>query len=202
MLNIEKTLKGLRGLRDELTGHNEKLVITESEFRDCVADVRIPHCVIKAAVDAHGVIHWRDSGIRVGIGQRGQCGVAEFRTRVMRSLADHYRERADDKRDSWHDLCEGKDVDMPPALKDMVNGFDARAVELDGLVADEPPILDKRTYDRLKDFDGELSDDEGRRFGDAGLIRRDGGRVELTKKGEKALEYAAHVDEWREEEWA
>lgn len=201
MLNIERTLKGLRGMRDELAGHGERLVIKESRQSDRVADVTIPRCDIKAAVDPHGVIHWRDSGIRVGVGQYGRCGVAEFRVRVTRNLADHYRERAKAKRDGWRDLCDGGDVDMPRNLADVVDGFDARAAELDALTADEPPLLDRRDYDRLRDFDGELSDYEVADFEAEGIIRRDGDRFELTEKGEKALEYASHVDEWRREEW-
>lgn len=196
MLNIEKTLQSVRGLLDRLSKEGVEFALVESEYSDCVADIRDPNgalVFLDCAIRTHGLFVWQDYN-----GHKGVCDFDEFRVRIINLTADEYLDKAKDKRKQWVDLCDGTDTPMPESLAAVVSDMEDKANRLKALLEpDDPPLLDGRDIAILKDLKPYGVAEESQRLRELGVLERryyiDQVFDALTDKGEKALEFASHV---------
>lgn len=199
MLRIEKTLQSVRDLLDRLSKEGVEFALTESEYSDCVADIRDPdkaYVFLECSIRPNGTFVWRDYDQHKGV-----CDFDEFRVRIINLAADEYLDKAKDKRKQWADLCEGTDTPMPDSLTAVVSDMENKANRLKTLLEpDDPPLLDKRDIAILTDLKpyGVVEPaEESQRLQDLGVLERryyiDQVFDALTDKGEKALEFASHV---------
>ncbi|MBM6746380.1 hypothetical protein H6G88_03555 [Bifidobacterium ruminantium] len=200
MLNIEKTLQSVRDLLDRLSKEGVEFALTESEYSDCVADIRDPdkaYVFLECSIRPNGTFVWRDYG-----NHKGVCDFDEFRVRIINLAADEYLDKAKDKRKQWADLCEGADTPMPDSLAAVVSDMENKANRLKALLEpDDPPLLDERDIAILKDLKlyGVVEPaEESQRLRELGVLERryyiDQVFDALTDKGEKALEFASHAE--------
>lgn len=200
MLKIEKTLQSVRDLLDRLSKEGVEFALTESEYSDCVADIRDPdkaYVFLECSIRPNGTFVWRDYDQHKGV-----CDFDEFRVRIINLAADEYLDRAKDKRKQWGDLCDGTDTPMPDSLTAVVSDMENKANRLKALLEpDDPPLLDKRDIAILTDLKpyGVVEPaEESQRLQDLGVLERryyiDQVFDALTDKGEKALEFASHAE--------
>lgn len=199
MLKIEKTLKSVRDLLDRLSKEGVEFALTESEYSDCVADIRDPnkaYVFLECSIRPNGTFVWRDYD-----NHKGVCDFDEFRVRIITLTADEYLDKAKDKRKQWADLCEGTDTPMPDSLTAVVSDMENKANRLKALLEpDDPPLLDKwgiAILTDLKPYGVVEPAEESQRLRELGVLERryyiDQVFDALTDKGEKALEFASHA---------
>lgn len=199
MLKIEKTLQSVRDLLDRLSKEGVEFALTESEYSDCVADIRDPnkaYVFLECSIRPNGTFVWRDYDQHKGV-----CDFDEFRVRIINLAADEYLDRAKDKRKQWADLCEGTDTPMPDSLTAVVSDMENKANRLKALLEpDDPPLLGERDIailTDLKPYSVVEPAEESQRLRELGVLERryyiDQVFDALTDKGEKALEFASHV---------
>lgn len=200
MLNIEKTLQSVRDLLDRLGKEGVEFVLTESKYSDCIADIRNPNKVyvfLECSIHPNGTFIWRDYDRHKGV-----CDFDEFRVRIITLTADSYLDKAKDKRKQWVDLCDSTDTPMPELLAAAVSDMEDKATRLKTLLEpDDPPLLDKRDIailTDLKPYGVVKPAEESQRLRELGVLERryyiDQVFDALTDKGEKALEFASHVE--------
>ena len=201
MLNIEKTLQSVRGLLDRLGKEGVEFTLVESEYSDCVADIHDPNKVyvfLECSIRPNGTFVWRDYDQHKGV-----CDFDEFRVRIINLTADEYLDKAKDKREQWDDLCDGTDMPMPDSLAAVVSDMENKANRLKALLEpDDPPLLNKRNaaiLTELKPYGVVKPEEESQRLRELGVLERryyiDQVFDALTDKGEKALEFASHVQQ-------
>lgn len=202
MLNIEKTLQSVRDLLDRLGREGVEFTLVESKYSDCVADVRNPnnkvYVFLECSIRPNGTFVWRDYDRHKGV-----CDFDEFRVRIITLTADRYLDKAKDKRKRWDDLCDGADTPMPDSLAAVVSDMEDKANRLKALLEpDDPPLLDKRDtaiLTDLKPYGVVEPAEESQRLRELGVLERryyiDQVFDALTDKGEKALEFASHVQQ-------
>ena len=133
---------------------------------------------------------------------KGVCDFDEFRVRIITLAADEYLDKAKGKRKQWASLCDGADMPMPESLAAVVSDMEDKANRLKALLeSDDPPLLDGRDIAILKDLKpyGVVKPAEkSQRLRELGVLERryyiDQVFDALTDKGEKALEFASHVE--------
>lgn len=201
MLNIEKTLQSVRDLLDRLGKEGVEFTLVESKYSDCVADVRNPnnkvYVFLECSIRPNGTFVWRDYDYHKGV-----CDFDEFRVRIITLTADRYLDRAKDKRKRWDDLCDGADTPMPDSLAAVVSDMEDKANRLKALLEpDDPPLLDKgdtAILTDLKPYAVVKPAEESQRLRELGVLERryyiDQVFDALTDKGEKALEFASHIE--------
>lgn len=200
MLKIEKNLQSVRGLLDRLGKEGVEFTLVESEYSDCVADIRDPNKVyvfLECSIRPNGTFVWRDYDRHKGV-----CDFDEFRVRIINLTADEYLDRVKDMRKRWADLCDGTDTPMPDSLAAVVSDMEDKANRLKALLEpDDPPLLDKRDtaiLTDLKSYAVVKPAEESQRLRELGVLERryyiDQVFDALTDKGEKALEFASHVE--------
>ena len=200
MLKIEKTLQSVRDLLDRLSKEGVEFALTESEYSDCVADIRDPnkaYVFLECSIRPNGTFVWRDYD-----NHKGVCDFDEFRVRIITLIADEYLDKAKDKRKQWADLCEGTDTPMPDSLTAVVSDMENKANRLKALLEpDDPPLLDKwgiAILTDLKPYGVVEPAEESQRLRELGVLERryyiDQVFDALTDKGEKALEFASHAE--------
>lgn len=202
MLRIEKTLQSVRDLLDRLSKEGVEFTLVESEYSDCVADIRDPndetYVFLECSIRPDGAFVWRDYDHHKGV-----CDFDEFRVRIITLTADRYLDKAKDKRKQWADLCDGTDTPMPDSLTAVVSDMENKANRLKALLEpDDPPLLDGRDIAILKDLKpyGVVEPaEESQRLRELGVLERryyiDQVFNALTDKGEKALKFASHVQQ-------
>lgn len=202
MLRIEKTLQSVRDLLDRLSKEGVEFTLAESEYFDCVADIRDPknkvYVFLDCSIRPNGTFVWRDYDDHKGV-----CDFDEFRVRIINLTADEYLDKAKDKRKQWADLCEGTDTPMPESLAAVVSDMENKANRLKALLEpDDPPLLDERDtaiLKELKPYAVVKPAEESQRLRELGVLERryyiDQVFDALTDKGEKALEFASHVQQ-------
>lgn len=199
MLKIEKTLQSIRDLLDRLSKEGVEFALTESEYSDCVADIRDPnkaYVFLECSIRPNGTFVWRDYDRHKGV-----CDFGEFRVRIITLTLDEYLDKAKDKRKQWEDLCDGADTPMPDSLAAVVSDMENKANRLKALLEpDDPPLLDKRDtaiLTDLKPYGVVKPAEESQRLRELGVLERryyiDQVFDALTDKGEKALKFASHV---------
>lgn len=200
MLKIEKTLQSIRDLLDRLGKEGVEFALVESEYSDYVADIRNPNKVyvfLECSIRPNGTFVWRDYDHHKGV-----CDFDEFRVRIITLTANKYLDKAKDKRKKWASLCDGTDTPMPDSLSVAVSDMEDKANRLKALLEpDDPPLLDGRDIAILKDLKpyGVVKPaEESQRLRELGVLERryyiDQVFDALTDKGEKALEFASHVE--------
>lgn len=200
MLKIEKTLQSVRDLLDRLSKEGVEFALVESEYSDYVADIRNPNKVyvfLDCAIRPNGTFVWRDYDHHKGV-----CDFDEFRVRIITLTADRYLDKAKGKRKRWDGLCEGTDTPMPDSLAAVVSDMENKANRLKALLEpDDPPLLDGRDIailKELKPYGVVKPAEESQRLRELGVLERryyiDQVFDALTDKGEKALEFASHVE--------
>lgn len=200
MLNIEKTLQSVRGLLDRLGKEGVEFALVESKYSDCIADIRNPNEVyvfLECSIRPNGTFVWRDYDHHKGV-----CDFDEFRVRIITLTADEYLDRAKDKRKQWADLCDGADTPMPDSLAAVVSDIEDKANRLKALLEpDDPPLLNKgdtAILTDLKPYGMVEPAEESQRLRELGVLERryyiDQVFDALTDRGEKALEFASHVE--------
>lgn len=205
MLNIEKTLQSVRDLLDRLGKEGVEFALVESEYSDYVADIRDPNKVyvfLDCSIRPNGTFVWRDYDHHKGV-----CDFDEFRVRIITLTANKYLDKAKDKRKQWASLCEGTDTPMPDSLAVTVSDMENKANRLKALLEpDDPPLLDGRDIailKELKPYGVVKPAEESQRLRELGVLERryyiDQVFDALTDKGEKALEFASHVERTKKE---
>lgn len=200
MLNIEKTLQSVRDLLDRLSKEGVEFALVESEYSDCIADIRDPNEVyvfLTCSICPNGTFIWRDYDRHKGV-----CDFDEFRVRIITLTADACLDKAEDKRRKWIGLCDGADTPMPDPLAAVVSDMEDKADRLKALLEpDDPPLLNEQgiaILKELKPYDVVKPAEESQRLRDLGVLERryyiDQVFDALTDKGEKALEFASHVE--------
>lgn len=134
--------------------------------------------------------------------QKGVCDFDEFRVRIITLTADRCLDRAKDMLKRWGDLCDGTATPMPDSLAVAVSDMEDKATRLKALLGpDDPPLLDKRDtaiLTDLKTYGVVEPAEESQRLRELGVLERryyiDQVFDALTDKGEKALEFASHVE--------
>lgn len=200
MLKIEKTLQSVRDLLDRLSKEGVEFALTESEYSDCVADIRDPneaYVFLECSIRPNGTFVWQDYD-----NHKGVCDFDEFRVRIITLTADEYLDKAKDKRKQWADLCEGTDTPIPDSLAAVVSDMENKANRLKALLEpDDPPLLNKRDTAILTDLKpyGVIEPaEESQRLRELGVLERryyiDQVFDALTDKGEKALGFASHAE--------
>lgn len=200
MLNIEKTLQSVRDLLDRLSKEGVEFALVESEYSDCIADIRDPNKVyvfLECSIRPNGTFVWRDYDDHKGV-----CDFDEFRVRIINLAADACLDKAEDKRRKWIGLCDGADTPMPDPLAAVVSDMEDKADRLKALLEpDDPPLLDGRDIailKELKPYGVVKPAEESQRLRELGVLERryyiDQVYDALTDKGEKALKFAAHVE--------
>lgn len=202
MLRIEKTLQSVRDLLDRLSKEGVEFTLVESECSDYVADIRNPnnkvYVFLACSIRPNGTFVWWDYDHHKGV-----CDFDEFRVRIITLTADRYLDRAKDKRKRWVDLCDGTDTPMPELLAVAVSDMENKANRLKALLEpDDPPLLNKRDtaiLKELKPYGVVEPEEESQRLRELGVLERryyiDQVFDALTDKGEKALEFASHVQQ-------
>lgn len=201
MLKIEKTLQSVRDLLERLGKEGVEFTLAESEYSDCIADIRDPknkvYVFLDCSIRPKGTFVWQDYDDHKGV-----CDFDEFRVRIINLTADEYLDKAKEKREQWVSLCDGADMPMPDSLAAVVSGLEDKADRLKALLEpDDPPLLDKGDIAILTDLkpQGVVDpEEESQRLRDLGVLERryyiDQVFDVLTDKGEKALEFASHVE--------
>lgn len=201
MLRIEKTLQSVRDLLDRLSKEGVEFTLVESECSDYVADIRNPnnkvYVFLACSIRPNGTFVWWDYDHHKGV-----CDFDEFRVRIITLTADRYLDRAKDMRKRWVDLCDGTDTPMPELLAVAVSDMEDKADRLKAsLEPDDPPLLDGRDIailKELKPYGVVEPEEESQRLRELGVLERryyiDQVFDALTDKGEKALEFASHVE--------
>lgn len=202
MLNIEKTLQSVRDLLDRLGKEGVEFALVESEYSDCIADIRNlnnkMYVFLACSIRPDGTFVWWDYDDHKGV-----CDFDEFRVRIITLTADEYLDKAKDKRKQWDDLCDGVDTPMPDSLAAVVSDMENKANRLKALLEpDDPPLLDERDtaiLKELKPYGVVKPAEESQRLRELGVLERryyiDQVFDALTDKGEKALEFASHMHE-------
>ena len=200
-LNIEKTLQSVRDLLDRPGKEGVEFALVDSEYSDCIADIRDPnsktYVFLQCSIRPNDTFVWRDYD-----NHKGVCDFDEFRVRIITLTAGEYLDKAKDKRKQWADLCDGADTPMPDSLAAVVSDMENKANRLKALLEpDDPPLLDGRDIAILKELqphDVAEPAEESQRLRELGVLERryDIDQVfdVLTDKGEKALEFASHVE--------
>lgn len=199
MLNIEKTLQSVRDLLDRLSKEGVEFALVESEYSDCIADIRDPNKVyvfLECSIRPNGTFVWRDYDDHKGV-----CDFDEFRVRIINLTADACLDKAEDKRRKWIGLCDGADTPMPDPLAVVVSDMEDKADRLKALLEpDDPPLLNEQDIailKELKPYGVVKPEEESQRLRELGVLARryyiDQVFDALTDKGEKALEFASHV---------
>lgn len=200
MLNIEKTLQSVRDLLGRLSKEGVEFALVESEYSDCIADIRDPNEVyvfLTCSICPNGTFIWRDYDRHKGV-----CDFDEFRVRIITLTADACLDKAEDKRRKWIGLYDGADTPMPDPLVAVVSDMEDKADRLKALLEpDDPPLLNEQgiaILKELKPYDVVKPAEESQRLRDLGVLERryyiDQVFDALTDKGEKALEFASHVE--------
>ena len=200
MLNIEKTLQSVRDLLGRLSKEGVEFALVESEYSDCIADIRDPNEVyvfLTCSICPNGTFIWRDYDRHKGV-----CDFDEFRVRIITLTADACLDKAEDKRRKWIGLYDGADTPMPDPLAAVVSDMEDKADRLKALLEpDDPPLLNEQgiaILKELKPYDVVKPAEESQRLRDLGVLERryyiDQVFDALTDKGEKALEFASHVE--------
>lgn len=201
MLNIEKTLQSVRDLLDRLDKEGVEFALVESKYCNCVAGIQDPKDDVRVFLDCtigtDGRFSWQDYD-----GHEGLCDFDEFRVLIINLTADKCLDKAKEKREQWADLCDNVDTPMPDSLAAVVSGWEGKADRLRALLEpDDPPLLDGRDTAILKDlkpYDVVKPAEESQRLRELGVLERryyiDQVFDALTDKGEKALEFASHVE--------
>lgn len=200
MLNIEKTLQSVRDLLDRLSKEGVEFALVESECSGYIADIRNPNKVyvfLECSIRPDGTFVWWDYDRHKGV-----CDFDEFRVRIITLAADEYLDKAKGKRKQWASLCDSADTPMPESLAVAVSDMENKANRLKALLEpDDPPLLDGRDTAILKDlkpYDVVKPAEESQRLRELGVLERryyiDQVFDALTDKGEKALEFASHVE--------
>lgn len=200
MLNIEKTLQSVRDLLGRLSKEGVEFALVESEYSDCIADIRDPNEVyvfLTCSICPNGTFIWRDYDRHKGV-----CDFDEFRVRIITLTADACLDKAEDKRRKWIGLYDGADTPMPDPLAAVVSDMEDKADRLKALLEpDDPPLLDGRDIailKELKPYGVVKPAEESQRLRELGVLERryyiDQVFDALTDKGEKALEFASHVE--------
>lgn len=201
MLKIEKTLQSVRDLLDRLGKEGVEFALVESEYSDCVAGIQDPKDDVRVFLDCtigtDGRFSWQDYD-----GHEGLCDFDEFRVRIITLTANKYLDKAKDKRKQWASLCDGTDTPMPESLAVAVSDMEDKANRLKALLEpDDPPLLDGRDIailKELKPYGVVKPKEESQRLRELGVLERryyiDQVFDALTDKGEKALEFASHVE--------
>lgn len=76
MLNIEKTLQSVRDLLDRLDKEGVEFALVESEYSDCIADIRDPDKVsvfLECSIRPNGTFVWWDYDRHKGV-TSSACG--------------------------------------------------------------------------------------------------------------------------------
>lgn len=199
-LNIEKTLQSVRDLLDRLGKEGVEFTLVDSEYSDCIADICDPdktYVFLQCSIRPNGTFFWLDYDRHKGV-----CDFDEFRVRIITLAADEYFEKAKDKRKQWADLCDGVDMPMPDSLAAVVSDMEDKANRLKALLnPDDPPLLDERDIAILKELqpnDVAEPEEDAQRLRELGVLERkcdiDQAFDVLTDKGEKALDFASHVE--------
>lgn len=199
-LNIEKTLQSVRDLLDRLGKEGAEFTLVDSEYSDCIADIHDPDKVyvfLQCSIRPNGTFVWLDYDRHKGV-----CDFDEFRVRIITLTAEEYFGKAKDKRKQWADLCDGADMPMPDSLAAVVSDMENKANRLKALLEpDDPPLLDGRDIAILKELqphDVVKPKEDVQRLRELGVLERryyiDQVFDALTDKGEKALEFASHVE--------
>lgn len=201
MLKIEKTLQSVRDLLDRLGKEGVEFTLVESECSDYVADIRNPnsktYVFLACSIRPNGTFVWWDYDHHKGV-----CDFDEFRVRIINLTADACLDKAEDKRRKWIGLCDGADTPMPDPLAAVVSDMEDKADRLKALLEpDDPPLLNEQgiaILKELKPYDVVKPAEESQRLRDLGVLERryyiDQVFDALTDKGEKALEFASHVE--------
>lgn len=201
MLRIEKTLQSVRDLLDRLSKEGVEFTLVESGRSDYVADIRNPnnkvYVFLACSIRPNGTFVWWDYDHHKGV-----CDFDEFRVRIITLTADSYLDKAKDMRKRWVDLCDGTDTPMPELLAVAVSDMEDKADRLKALLEpDDPPLLDGRDIailKELKPYGVVEPEEESQRLRELGVLERryyiDQVFDALTDKGEKALEFASHVE--------
>ena len=200
MLKIEKTLQSVRDLLDRLSKEGVEFALVESECSGYIADIRNPNKVyvfLECSIRPDGTFVWWDYDRHKGV-----CDFDEFRVRIITLAADEYLDKAKGKRKQWASLCDSADTPMPESLAAVVSDMENKANRLKALLeSDDPPLLDGRDIAILKDLKpyGVVKPaEESQRLRELGVLERryyiDQVFDALTDKGEKALEFASHVE--------
>lgn len=200
MLKIEKTLQSVRDLLDRLSKEGVEFALVESECSGYIADIRNPNKVyvfLECSIRPDGTFVWWDYDRNKGV-----CDFDEFRVRIITLAADEYLDKAKGKRKQWASLCDSADTPMPESLAAVVSDMENKANRLKALLeSDDPPLLDGRDIAILKDLKpyGVVKPaEESQRLRELGVLERryyiDQVFDALTDKGEKALEFASHVE--------
>lgn len=200
MLNIEKTLQSVRDLLDRLGREGVEFALVEPECSGYTADIRNPNKVyvfLACSIRPDGTFVWWDYDRHKGV-----CDFDEFRVRIITLTADACLDRAKDMRKRWVGLCDGADTPMPDPQAAVVSDMEDKADRLKALLEpDDPPLLDKRDtaiLKELKPYAVVKPAEESQRLRELGVLERryyiDQVFDALTDKGEKALEFASHVE--------
>ena len=200
MLNIEKTLQSVRGLLDRLGKEGVEFALVEPECSGYTADIRNPNKVyvfLACSIRPDGTFVWWDCDRHKGV-----CDFDEFRVRIITLTADACLDRAKDMRKQWADLCDGADTPMPDPQAAVVSDMEDKANRLKALLEpDDPPLLDGRDtaiLTDLKPYAVVKPAKESQRLRELGVLERryyiDQVFDALTDRGEKALEFASHVE--------
>lgn len=200
MLNIEKTLQSVRDLLDRLGREGVEFALVEPECSGYTANIRNPNKVyvfLACSIRPDGTFVWWDYDRHKGV-----CDFDEFRVRIINLTADACLDRAKDMRKRWVGLCDGTDTPMPDSLAAVVSDMEDKADRLKALLEpDDPPLLDGRDtaiLTDLKPYAVVKPAKESQRLRDLGVLERryyiDQVFDALTDRGEKALEFASHVE--------
>lgn len=200
MLNIEKTLQSVRDLLDRLSKEGVEFALVEPECSGYTADIRNPNKVyvfLACSIRPDGTFVWWDYDRHKGV-----CDFDEFRVRIITLTADACLDRAKDMRKRWVGLCDGADTPMPDPQAAVVSDMEDKANRLKALLEpDDPPLLDGRDtaiLTDLKPYAVVKPAKESQRLRELGVLERryyiDQVFDALTDRGEKALEFASHVE--------
>ncbi|AUE03072.1 hypothetical protein [Bifidobacterium breve] len=152
---------------------------------------------LECSIRPNGTFVWRDYDHHKGV-----CDFDEFRVRIITLAADEYLDKAKGKRKQWASLCDSADTPMPESLAAVVSDMENKANRLKALLeSDDPPLLDGRDIailKELKPYGVVKPEEESQRLRELGVLERryyiDQVFDALTDKGEKALEFASHVE--------
>lgn len=200
MLNIEKTLQSVRDLLDRLSKEGVEFALVEPECSGYTADIRNPNKVyvfLACSIRPDGTFVWWDYDRHKGV-----CDFDEFRVRIITLTADACLDRAKDMRKRWVGLCDDADTPMPDPQAAVVSDMEDKANRLKALLEpDDPPLLDGRDtaiLTDLKPYAVVKPAKESQRLRELGVLERryyiDQVFDALTDRGEKALEFASHVE--------
>lgn len=200
MLKIEKTLQSARDLLDRLDKEGVEFALVESEYSDYVADIRNPNKVyvfLECSIRPNGTFVWRDYDHHKGV-----CDFERVPRADNHPHGGQIPRQGERQAQTVGGLCEGTDTPMPESLAAVVSDMENKANRLKALLEpDDPPLLDGRDIailKELKPYGVVKPAEESQRLRELGVLERryyiDQVFDALTDKGEKALEFASHVE--------